>query len=252
MEDRVVLSLRDVEIRYQRAREMFRRSQSGFVALRSVSMKLCRGDKLGVVGRNGAGKSTLLRVIAGVLTPDSGFVDRNHGSCRLLALGTGFMPTLTGRENAVLSGLILGMSRHRIVSRLEEVKKFSELGDFFEQSVDTYSSGMLSRLGFSIAIQQHPDILLIDETLSVGDTAFNRKCLAALREKIAAKATVVLVSHSERAIRDHCNRVVWMDGGKIIADGAVEEVLTAYRKATLRSVVSTDGPFQQGGSELND
>src|SRR5699024_216994 len=137
-----------------------------------------RGEKLGVIGANGAGKSTLLRVLAGALKPDNGTVDRQHehDSCRLLALGTGFMVNLTGRENAVLSGLILGMERRQVVSRLEQIKDFSGLGDFFDQPVRTYSSGMRARLGFAVAIQQNPDVLLIDETLSVGDAAFKEKC----------------------------------------------------------------------------
>lgn len=220
-----VIRLRDVEVRFQEKHSFFQRTKGGYPALRGVTMELKRGEKLGIVGRNGAGKSTLLRVLADVIKPDSGHVERAHGTCRLLALGSGFMPHLSGRENAVLSGLILGMARRDIVSRLEAIKEFSELGDFFDKPVRTYSSGMRSRLGFSVAIQQDPDILLIDETLSVGDAEFNAKSLAALRERLGDDATVVLVSHGTRIIRETCTRVVRVDGGAIVEDGCPKKVL---------------------------
>jgi lipopolysaccharide transport system ATP-binding protein len=167
-------------------------------------------------------------VLAGVLRPDAGAVHRHHGSCKLLALETGFMPNLSGRENAVLSGLLQGMERREVVSRLELIKTFSELGDFFEQPVKTYSSGMRARLGFSIAIQQQPDILLIDETLAVGDAAFRQKSLDALRDRLVKGATVVLVSHSENTIKEACDRALWLDKGRIRAVGAPSEVMAQY------------------------
>lgn len=191
-------------------------------------MDLKHGEKLGVIGRNGAGKSTLLRVLAGVLEPDSGSIERHHGTCRLLALGTGFMPSLSGRENAVLSGLMLGMHRREVVRKLNEIKAFSELGDFFEQPVRTYSSGMRSRLGFSVAIQQQPNILLIDETLAVGDKSFRDKSSRALKQRLEDGVTVVLVSHSEKLISDLCDRVVWLDHGCTKMMGPAGEVTKAY------------------------
>lgn len=227
-DDGVAIRLRGVDIRYQRDRRIFGRSRDSFTALQDVTLDIRRGEKLGIVGRNGAGKSTLLRVLAGVLRPDSGTVERDHGSCRLLALGSGFMPNLTGRENAVLSGLMLGMRRPLIVSRLEQVKAFAALGDFFEQPVRTYSTGMRSRLGFAVAIQQAPDVLLIDETLAVGDATFKAKCLVALRDRMKAGSTVVLVSHSANTIEDVCSRAVLLANGRVDAIDNPKAVLAKY------------------------
>lgn len=223
------MRLRGVGVHYQRQRSLLARDENVFAALRDVSFDLAHGEKLGVIGRNGAGKTTLLRVLAGVLEPDTGTLERSHGSCRLLGLGTGFMPNLTGRENAVLSGLVLGMPRRRVVSRLEEIKAFSGLGDFFDQPVRTYSTGMRSRLGFSVAIQQDPDVLLIDETLGVGDAAFYKKSLDAMRARMRDDATVVMVSHSTGTMLEVCNRGLWLDKGKVMAQGPVADILAAYR-----------------------
>lgn len=228
MTNGVAIRLRDVELHFQQGRGLFRRGTEDYLALRGITLDVKHGEKLGVVGRNGAGKSTLLRVLAGVLQPDAGSVERNHGPCRLLALGSGFIPQLSGRENALLSGLILGMERKLVLSRLEEIKAFSELGEFFEKPVETYSSGMRSRLGFAVAMQQDPDVLLIDETLAVGDAKFNVKSREALRKRIKDDATVVLVSHSARTIADVCERCVWIDEGRVRAIGAPQEVGDLY------------------------
>lgn len=223
------MRLQDVVVRFQEMRRIFGGRRGGFEALRGITVDVVRGEKLGIVGSNGAGKSTLMRVLAGVLVPDSGSVERHHGTCSLLALGSGFMPQLSGRENAVLSGLVLGMERRRVVSRLEAIKRFSELGEFFEAPVRTYSSGMRSRLGFSVAIQQQPDILLIDETLAVGDARFNTKSKTALRERLNEDATVVVVSHSRSTIEDICDRVLWLEGGETQLVGAPKEVMKQYQ-----------------------
>lgn len=231
MPNAIAMRLSNVDVRFQQSRSLFDHGNKGYPALRGVSMDLMHGEKLGIIGRNGAGKSTLLRVLAGVLVPDNGTIERNHGACRLLALGSGFMPNLSGRENAVLSGLMLGMRRREIVSRLEQVKDFSELDDFFEQPVRTYSSGMRSRLGFSIAIQQQPDILLIDETLAVGDAAFNAKCLSTLRARFSEDATVVLVSHSMPLIKDMCDRALWVEQGQTRMFGSSSCVVESYNES---------------------
>ena len=148
---------------------------------RMSACRLRRGERLGVIGRNGAGKSTLLRVIAGILTPDRGSVRRAPVSCQLLSLALGFVPHLSGRDNAMLSGLMLGLRRREIVARLPAIREFCELGDFFEQPIASYSSGMIMRLAFSVAIQVEPDVLLIDEVLAVGDAEFQQKSGAAMR-----------------------------------------------------------------------
>lgn len=202
-----------------------------FWALEEVSLTLRRGERLGVIGRNGAGKSTLLRVLAGILRPDRGSVTRKPVSVQLLALALGFVPYLTGRDNAVLSGLMLGLRRRDIRSRLKAIKDFSELGDFFEQPIATYSSGMVMRLGFSVAIQVDPDVLLIDEVLSVGDAEFKEKSGLALRERINDGRAVVLVSHDESQIASICDRVLWIEEGRSVMEGPRDDVFAAYNAA---------------------
>lgn len=199
-------------------------------ALEDVSLSLRRGQRLGVIGRNGAGKSTLLRVIAGILVPDRGSVKRGPVSCQLLALALGFVPYLSGRDNAVLSGLMLGLRRRDIVARLDAIREFSELGDFFEQPIASYSSGMNMRLAFSVAIQVEPDVLLIDEVLAVGDAEFQQKSGAALRARMGEGHTVVLVSHNEREIARLCDRVLWIEHGRSVLEGPRDEVFEAYHR----------------------
>lgn len=202
-----------------------------FWALEDVSLTLAPGDRLGVVGRNGSGKSTLLRTIAGIITPDRGRIRRAPVSCQLLSLALGFVPHLSGRDNAILSGLMLGLRRREIVQRLPAILEFSELGDFFGQPISSYSTGMLMRLGFSVAIQVDPDVLLIDEVLAVGDTDFQQKSGDALRARIHGGKTIVFVSHGDAQIRQVCNRALWIEHGRSMLDGPVEDVLAAYHAA---------------------
>jgi lipopolysaccharide transport system ATP-binding protein len=202
-----------------------------FWALEDVSLTLERGARLGVIGRNGAGKSTLLRTLAGIIEPDRGRVVRAPVTCQLLSLAVGFVQHLSGRDNAILSGLLLGMRRRDIEQRLPSILEFSELGDFFEQPISTYSTGMMARLGFSVAIQVEPEVLLIDEVLSVGDTEFQAKSGAALRERIHSGTTVVFVSHNEMAVRQVCDRALWIEHGRSVMQGGVDEVLRAYHAA---------------------
>ncbi len=199
-----------------------------FWAIEDISMKLERGQRLGVIGRNGAGKSTLLRMLAGILTPDRGRVMRAPITCQLLSLALGFLPHLSGRDNAILSGLMLGLRRREITSRLPAIREFSELGDFFDEPISSYSTGMSMRLGFSVAMQVEPEILLIDEVMAVGDSAFQEKSGAALRERIRGGTTVVFVSHGDSAVRDVCDRALWIENGRSVKQGGVEEVLQAY------------------------
>ncbi len=208
-----------------------RRVGSGkFWALEDVSLRVREGERLGVIGRNGAGKSTLLRVIAGILAPDRGRMHRRTLSCQLLSLNVGFTPYLSGRDNAILSGLMIGLRQREIVSRLPAIQEFSELGDFFDQPIATYSSGMLMRLGFSVAMQAEPDVLLIDEVLAVGDVEFQEKSGSALRERMRQGHTVVLVSHDETQIATLCDRLVWIEDGKSICEGSRDEVFAAYHR----------------------
>lgn len=202
-----------------------------FWALEDVSVSLARGARLGVVGRNGAGKSTLLRTLAGILVPDRGRIRRAPVVCQLLSLAVGFVPHLSGRDNSILSGLMLGLRRREIERRLPAILEFSELGDFFEQPISSYSTGMLMRLGFSVALQVEPEVLLIDEVLSVGDADFQKKSGAALHARIHGGTTVVFVSHGESQIREICDQALWIEHGRSVMQGPVDEVMRAYHAA---------------------
>jgi lipopolysaccharide transport system ATP-binding protein len=225
--DDVLVELHNVGIAFNAQRQL---GNSRYWALEDVSVSLRRGERLGVIGRNGAGKSTLLRVIAGILVPDRGTVRRVPVSCQLLSLALGFTPHLSGRDNAVLSGLMLGLRRRDIVARLPAIREFSELGAFFEQPIATYSAGMTMRLAFSVAIQVEPDVLLIDEVLAVGDAEFREKSGAALRARMGEGHTVVLVSHDEAQIAKLCDRVLWIEHGRSLLEGERDEVFAAYRR----------------------
>ncbi len=223
----VLVELEHVGVAFDKQRRV---GGERFWALEDVSLTLRRGERLGVIGRNGAGKSTLLRLIAGILVPDRGRVRRAPVSCQLLSLQLGFVPHLSGRDNAILSGLMLGMRRREILSRLPSIREFCELGDFFEQPIASYSSGMVMRLAFSVAIQIEPDVLLIDEVLAVGDAEFQEKSGNALRERMGEGHTVVLVSHQERQISALCDRVLWVEHGKSVLEGKRDVVFEAYHQ----------------------
>ena len=199
-------------------------------ALRGLNLEIKKGEKLGVVGRNGCGKSTLLKLLAGIIIPDEGTLSYKgiKPHVQLLALGVGFEGHLSGAENAILSGLFMGKTRKHMDACLDEIQDFSELGDAFHQPVNTYSSGMNARLGFSIALQTEPDVFLIDEVLGVGDHAFLIKSQLALGEKFKSETTVVLISHDAKIIERMCSRAIWMNKGLIMADGQPSEVCQEY------------------------
>lgn len=243
--ERPLISLRNVGVCYQRrAGGILKHSISEFWALKDVSLDLYQGEALGVIGRNGAGKSTLLKLLAGIIKPDRGTMIDHGFRASLLSLQVGFVPHLTGRENVILSGMLLGLSKAAIVDRLDAIIAFSELNEFIDQPLDTYSSGMKTRLGFSIAYHTDPDILLIDEVLGVGDAEFQKKSSAAMHEKIRSNKTVILVSHNSKTIANLCDRAVWIDHGRTIAEGSTSQVLEAYAQATHTSTA----PSQQSGS----
>jgi ABC-type polysaccharide/polyol phosphate transport system ATPase subunit len=197
-------------------------------ALRDVTLRVDRGETLGIVGRNGAGKSTLLKVISRVLVPTQGRCLVRGRVAPILELGTGFDFELTGRENVFLNALLLGHSRRAIEERYDAIVDFSGLGDFIRSPVRNYSSGMLARLAFSILTAWTPDVLVLDEFLAVGDVHFLRKCEERLEALKAAGTTMLLVSHLSEAIRQHCRRCVWLEGGRLVADGAPAEALDRY------------------------
>ena len=226
MSDGVVLRLDNVGVRYKKRTSLF--GSEWMWAIRNLSFDVRAGETLGVIGHNGAGKSTLLKVLTGILAPDEGTVTRYCDTASLLAINLGFMPHLSGRDNAILSGMLMGLSRSEVDQRLQEIIDFSELGDQIDEPFRTYSAGLKARLGFGIAFTADPDIILIDEVLGVGDKDFRIKSTNAMKEKINSSKTVVLVSHNETMIRQTCDRAVWIEGGEAIAQGQVDEVMDLY------------------------
>lgn len=207
-----------------------RRPQT-FRALDQVSFTVEPGEVMGIVGANGSGKSTLLKLIAGVLAPTAGRVVVDHSRVQLLTLGTGFDPELTGRENLYLGGAILGYTKEHIDSKYREIVAFAELEGFLEEKVRSYSSGMVSRLGFALATARDaPEILILDEVLSVGDMFFREKSEARIQEMIHGGSTVLLVSHAPGVIRKNCTRALWLDRGRLRKLGSPEEVCAAYEQ----------------------
>jgi lipopolysaccharide transport system ATP-binding protein len=221
-----------------------RRYYKEFWALRHVSFEVPRGSSIGFVGRNGAGKSTLLQIIAGTLAPSEGQVEVRGRVSALLELGSGFNPEFTGRENVLLCGAILGIPRGEMQRRFEQIARFADIGEYIEQPVKTYSSGMFARLAFSVAIAVDPDILIVDEILAVGDMGFQHKCLSRLREMRAAGLTLLFVSHSPDAIKSVCEKALFLHGGQALfygsADEAVERYLSFIREETNRSALEQE------------
>ena len=202
-----------------------------FEAVKNVSFNVKKGEILGLIGKNGSGKSTMLRAIAGIFTPNSGSIDLHGNSVSLLAIGVGFQTELTGRENIMLSGMLLGFTEEQIKAKSQEIIEFSELGKFIDQPVRTYSSGMHSKLAFSITAILNTDIMLIDEVLSVGDARFKKKSYKKMKELITDEnRTVVIVSHETKTIRELCHKVLWINDGEMMRYGDTEEVLTAYEE----------------------
>lgn len=198
-------------------------------ALKKVSFEIPKGEIVGIIGSNGSGKSTLLRTLAGLIAPNGGTVDLHGNSVSLLALGTGFLPDLSGHDNIILCGLSMGFSRKEIEEKYPSIVDFSELGEAINRPVKTYSSGMYSKLAFSIAVTLRTDILLVDEVLSVGDARFREKSRKAMLDIINEKQrTVVIVSHNMGEIKNLCNRVIWLERGHINEVGQTEEVLEDY------------------------
>jgi lipopolysaccharide transport system ATP-binding protein len=223
---RPVIRLRNVAVSYNKGKNIL--SKSRYFALRDVSFDLYHGETLGVIGRNGVGKTTLLKLLAGIIDPDGGEIWRETNRVSLLSLKLGFMPHLSGGENAVLSGLLQGMALSEVQASLESMREYSELGEFWDEPVSIYSAGMVTRLGFSVAINVDPDVLLIDEVLGVGDAAFRAKSTETIKGKIATDRTVVLVSHNVSTLRSLCDRVVWIENGKTLMEGEADTVLTQY------------------------
>lgn len=220
----------------QPGRQYFRE----FWALRGVSLQVARGETVGIIGRNGSGKSTLLQIVCGTLAPTGGLIDVNGRIGALLELGSGFNPEFTGRENVYMNGAILGMGKAEIDAKFDRIVAFADIGDFIDQPVKTYSSGMYVRLAFAVIAHADADILVVDEALSVGDVFFGQKCMRFLRD-FQKRGTVLFVSHDAGAVTNLCDRAIWLDGGTVVMDGPAKEVCEAYHASTYGHRPSAPG-----------
>lgn len=238
-----IVELRDVSLCYRLAKQKipslkeyaihFVRGSLAYEelwALRDVSLSVGEGETVGIVGRNGAGKSTLLKVVSGVLKPTKGAMQRRGWVAPILELGTGFDEELTGYENIYLNALLLGRQKKEIDERLDKIVDFSGLEDFIRSPIRNYSSGMLARLGFSIATAWKPDLLILDEVLGVGDARFLKRCERRIEEFQEAGTTILIVSHDPESVRKNCRRALWLEQGQLVADGPTEPILERYRR----------------------
>lgn len=235
------ISVKDVKIRYRCFKKVsllktllaphkYKKTEL-FEAVKGVSFEVPKGQILGIVGKNGSGKSTLLRAIAGIFSPDEGTIDLHGHTVSLLSIGVGFQSKLSGRENIYLSGMLLGFEKEQIDEKLEEIIEFSELGDFIDRPVKTYSSGMYSKLAFSITAILETEIILIDEVLSVGDAKFKKKSYEKMKSLITNKdRTVVIVSHSSDTLKKLCDTIMWLHEGEMKMIGTCQEVLPLYEE----------------------
>jgi ABC-type polysaccharide/polyol phosphate transport system ATPase subunit len=213
-----------------------RTSYYNFEALKGISFTIGDGEVVGIVGRNGSGKSTILKIIAGVYRPTAGLVKVSGKVAALIELGAGFHAELTGRENVIINGLLLGLSKREIRRCEQQIVDFAELGEFIDSPIKQYSSGMYMRLAFAIATEVDPDILLMDEILAVGDAAFQQKCFARIEDFRRQGKTIVFVSHNASSIRMICNRAILIHDGKIAHDGPTDQVLSMYEALSQQPV----------------
>lgn len=199
-------------------------------ALRNIDLVVEPGMTTAILGPNGSGKSTLLQIIAGVTQPTSGSVEINGRLTAILELGAGFQPEYSGRENVLLSGMILGVSKAEMLEKMDEIAEFAEIGEFFDQPVKTYSSGMIVRLAFASAINVDPQILLVDEALAVGDVRFQNKCVRKIEALQAEGKTIIFVSHDIKAVQRFCQQAVLLNGGRLLGKGGVNEIIPVYEQ----------------------
>jgi ABC-type polysaccharide/polyol phosphate transport system ATPase subunit len=220
--------------------KLFRKSSSfhDFEAVKNVSFDVPHGQTLGLIGRNGSGKSTLLKIIAGVYRPSKGKVTVNGSLAPLIELGAGFHHELTGRENILLNGLLMGYSKREMLERQQSIIDFADIGEFIDSPVKQYSSGMYMRLAFAVAVEVDPQILVVDEILAVGDIGFQQKCFERIERFRRGGKTILLVSHTMEDVQRHCDRVLLLDQGNVIMDGAPEQTIAMYRSMLTPEVVA--------------
>ena len=213
-----------------------------FRALNDVSFEIKQGETVGIIGRNGAGKSTLLQILCGTLSPTGGTVETRGRVAALLELGSGFNPEFTGRENVYLNAAVLGLTKEEVDARFDDIVAFADIGDFLDQPVKTYSSGMYVRLAFAVVVHVDADILIVDEALSVGDMYFQAKCMSHMKKLMDSGVTVLFVSHDTNAVKALCNRAVYLEHGKVVAVGSTDDVVDAYYGAGVKSAQSLQTP----------
>lgn len=224
-----VISLRDVFLTYRIRKQLFAKIKREIPVFNGLSLDIYEGEKLGVVGRNGCGKSTLLKLLTSIFTPDLGdVVFKKKLNVQLLSLGVGYDGNLTGKENAILGGMLIGKSRKFMLKVIDDIRHYSGLGKFFDFPIYTYSTGMIARLGFSVAMYCDPDVLLIDEVIGVGDASFGKKSYDAIKNRFSQSQTIVLVSHSPELIIELCTRAIWIDEGVVAAEGEPRTVIEKY------------------------
>lgn len=211
-----------------------------FWVLKDISFDVHRGECIGIIGRNGAGKSTLLQILTGTLSPTAGTVERNCRVAALLELGSGFNPEFTGRENVYLNASILGLTKQETDARYDEIVAFADIGDFIDQPVKTYSSGMMVRLAFAVNVFVDPDVLIVDEALAVGDVAFQLKCANRMKDLLSKNTTVLFVSHDTNAVRSFCDKAIWIESGTINGIGNVKDVTSAFLEEMFSGGVSEE------------
>lgn len=222
-------TLRNAFIKFGK-REGRRRQVKVIEAVKHLSLDVPHGSVLGILGANGAGKSTIMRAMAGILPPTEGRIVVNGRVSTLLALGVGFNPMLSGRENVILGGLAAGLSVEAVEAKFDEIAEFADIGEFIDMPMRTYSAGMYGRLGFSVSVNMEPNILLIDETLSTGDAAFREKSVAKMRELVQEARTIVIVSHALGLMQELCNSAAWLHKGELLQTGKPQEVVDAYMR----------------------
>lgn len=241
LENEYIVEVENVTVRFNKASEKIDNLKEYFVklvkrelmfqeflALQDVTLKIKKGEAWAIIGTNGSGKSTLLKVISKILKPYKGTVRVNGTIASLIELGAGIDPKLTARENIYLNGCILGHSKKFIEERFDKIVEFAELEDFLDSPVKNFSSGMKSRLGFSVATMMEPDVLIVDEVLSVGDVLFQKKCMNKMNEMLSHGTTLLFVSHNMDSVKKMCNKGLWLNKGKVVAHGDIETVATEY------------------------
>ena len=226
---------RDIDRLKEALHPFHKRYSKDFYALRDINFEIRRGENVGLIGRNGAGKSTLLKIITGVIPPTGGTIEVHGRIASLLELGAGFNPEMTGIENIYMNGVLVGHSREVMDAKLDDIVSFADIGDFINQPVKTYSSGMFARLAFAVNAFVEPDILIIDEALSVGDAFFQSKCMDKMRTMIDGGVTVLFVSHDTFAVKNLCQRAFWIQSGEILMDAPAGEVVEAYRDSIIEA-----------------